>query len=211
MVGEQITLEEQLRETLEEEHQWPRYSPHVLESKVRSPSLVKRIVKNGHADCPLCSRRIRPYEYRITASMAGLLVVMNWLYTKYPYAEPIYYKDLRKLCDYFRVGYTDKLGILQHMGLVESVPARYSKNRKKKVNGCWRITNLGMQFASGKIKVPAAIVMYDNTCLGRLDDDWVSIDGAMKNRFDMWIKGNQIDWSRLVPGVDLYGDSHNKM
>ena len=129
--------------------------------------LSKR-VEHG-APCPCCTQYAKIYKRKLNSGMARSLIVMyrragtNWLYI--PTEVGSRSREEGKLVCWQLVQEADQ--------------SRDDGGRA----GWWRLTNHGVWFVTGRIKVPSHARIYNGRCLG-LTGELVSIRDCLGKRFN---------------------------
>lgn len=118
--------------------------------------------------CPCCGQFAKTYKRKLNSQMARFLIGLLH--------APTDCGGWAKTRDFLPVGQkasTDGT-YLVHWELIE---------RKKHHSGVYAITAKGRRFATGQIRVPRHVFLYDGRRLG-FSDDSTSITGALGNQFD---------------------------
>jgi hypothetical protein len=112
-------------------------------------------------DCPACGRRVRIYRRNLNWEMAFVAIRLYRYHLEHPwdyshvrdftmsgqYAET--FKNYNWLGDYSK---------LKWWGLIEEAPPAEGKSGK---TGLWRITQLGIEWVTGKIKMPYYVLVFN--------------------------------------------------
>lgn len=116
--------------------------------------IVTNVEKGTH--CPCCGQFAKAYRRRIRGNHARFLFDVARLSTE---ESPwVHYKS----CYFAGRDYA----YLSHYGLAETKPRE----------GLWKITAQGIAFISGKARIPAWILVFNNHVVARADRDDEQID-----------------------------------
>lgn len=112
--------------------------------------------------CPCCSQRAQVYRRPINTASALFLVHAARDHGTAPFHLPTAYPAR---------GDTAKV---RYWGLTEPADG----------DGWWRLTDRGVQFARGHLKVPRYALVYDSRCLG-FEGDPVDVRACLGAKFDL--------------------------
>lgn len=148
----------------------------VKEAKAR---LRANFNKRGGMDCPCCGQRVARYKRSLNS---GMLKALDWMcfHTRcsteqeinIPRDAPIYVTANREYARLYNWGFIVRVA--------NDDPAKHT-------SGIWRLTEKGVKFRRGEIKVPKCYYMFDR----KIDKDggWstemVSFKEAVNNKFDI--------------------------
>ena len=122
------------------------------------------------APCPLCTQRAQKYRRKITGTSAAALIKM-WRAggTDFVHVPTVLG---RKQADEAKMVY---------WGLIEEETILRPDGGRA---GWWRVTDLGVDWIEGRVKMAAYAVVYDSRCLGLEPGEMVTIQEALGKRFD---------------------------
>lgn len=125
--------------------------------------------------CAACGQHVQSYRRSLYGAMVGnfLNLVVVWLPATREYVHVRDFESRR----YQRGGDFAKLAF---WGLVEAAP---NDNPKKRCSGLWRPTKHGLAFATGKVRVPRTVILYNNQPRGFLGP-FVAITEVLPEGFD---------------------------
>lgn len=129
--------------------------------------------------CPCCDRFGKIYKRKLHSSMAAVLILLyRNQHLGYVHVHTLINASISPAVaaairgDFAKLRYWD---LIQ-----EGFDIR---DGDKKHNGTWRITETGVAFATGKIKVYEKIWLYNTQFLGVAGDKQIDIFDALGNRF----------------------------
>lgn len=133
-------------------------------------ALLRNKWKEG-CSCAACGQHVQIYSRPITSSMAiGLILlyksldhILEWIH-----AEDFFKKQ--NIPSSIRGDFSK----LRFWGLIES---------HLHTDGYYRITEKGINFVIGLVKVEANVLLYNNTCYG-FKGEYKSIQDCLKKKFD---------------------------
>lgn len=143
--------------------------------------------------CPCCSKHVQLYRTRLNAPMARALLLINGA------PAQAYENGWLHVENYFvHIDITIKgvHGKLKHWKLLEQKENNDEPEKNK--SGYWRMTDLGRDFAEGKVTVHEAVYLYLDKVRGR-DEVAISIKQAL---------GVKFDYDELMRG-EFYGEGHS--
>jgi len=135
------------------------------------------------AYCPCCGQLTKIYRRKLNSSMAYALIL-------------IYKRSRQETGGWFHVpSHIAGLGLkgavaaairgdwakLVHWELIE--PQQGPHEGEGRTSGIWRVTERGRDFVLGLTREREYVLIYDGNCIG-LDGDLISIQTALKNRFN---------------------------
>jgi hypothetical protein len=119
--------------------------------------------------CPCCDQTVKMYPNKITGYMASILI--KYYKRGFEWVHPIEeFKTING--DYAK---------LRHWGLTEK--SSEVSDPDKKSNGKWRITQKGVDFVEGNLKISQTAMLYNNKCWG-FKGKHVSIREALGTKFN---------------------------
>jgi len=125
--------------------------------------------------CPVCNQHVKLYKVRVNAQMAKSLIK---LYKLSRGNTTIFYH-------HEEIGIENKVGgawaKLRWWGLIEEQP-KDKADKNKRTSGSWRITDKGVKFVEGKLKVAKYVKLYNQSYYG-YEGDGVSIIDALGKKF----------------------------
>lgn len=135
---------------------------------------------NTGVTCPCCGQYAKMYRRKITSTMAKCLVMIHrfFQHNKVSFIHVPNY--LVKVKNDGSVAGGD-VAKLKHWGLLEPVVNERADGSKRA--GFYRITQLGKDWADGKVEIPKYAYIY-NQKLYKLSDEKVFIKDALGDRFD---------------------------
>jgi len=123
--------------------------------------MYERAAGKHGATCPCCDRFIKVYRRSFTADMARCLILLE--------REGRDWVDIKRLPvrggDYAKA---------VHWGVVET---------QGENSGLWRITEMGVGFIGGRVRLPAHVFLLKNVCV-EVDDVQIGIRDALRTKFD---------------------------
>ena len=131
--------------------------------------------------CPCCNQRVQKYPININSSLAAALIALHRLTTEnenlfYHVAEITKTANLKSSC-------AKNFSILKHWELIVEKPKNEIVDSHKRTSGFWSITDLGKDFASGKVTVKSHCWLYNKRCWGFLGED-VLIKQCLGEKFN---------------------------
>lgn len=159
----------------------PKFDPNTT-TLAKAQEVLKDHAKEG-AICPCCRQLVKLYERPITGAMAYVLILLHRHFSTPPIPGwvhvPSYLTDMSKMGSAVRGGDWAKL---RYWGLLEEKP----EDRKDGSNraGFYRMTEKGHKFAKGEVKVPKAVMLYNDRFLGFVTPGEVSIQDCLGKEFD---------------------------
>lgn len=142
---------------------------------LRTASFQDKLNRTGHAKCPTCGELKRIYRRKIHSSMAAGLVVAAQLSDNGSTAVDV--KDISSKLERFIhacVNPVADFAKLRHWGLIEPTA----------VGGVWNVTDAGLGFVAGDIKIPKLAHILDGECK-KLCGPLVSIFSCLGSRFSL--------------------------
>ena len=135
----------------------------------------RETAQHGGGYCPVCDRWGSVYRINLNETMAKSLI---WL-TRTPHVDVSGWVEVPTKAPTF-VLRSNQLPTLKHWGLVERMP---NNDPSKKFSGVWRATDKGKSFASGAIRVPKKVYIYNDVVEAWSPED-VSISECFGEYFD---------------------------
>jgi hypothetical protein len=137
-------------------------------------------VKKG-AVCPCCEQGAKIYQRKLSSSMAAALILIrrafrkqsDWLHV------PEYLTEVAANGAIIRGGDWAKL---VHWGLLEAKDDEKRKDGSRRV-GFYKITQLGIDFVEGRVRVPRYVYIYAQKRVG-VSDKTTSVQEALGDRFN---------------------------
>lgn len=123
--------------------------------------------------CPCCDQFARRYKRKLNSDMARSLILIVDEYLHEPHDTS--WVDIQEID--VRGGDYAKL---RHWGLLESRP---NDDDTKRTSGLWRPTELGIDFAQGRARMPSHVYIYNNKVDG-FTDSTITIREALGDAFD---------------------------
>lgn len=139
--------------------------------------LRKEIFESG-APCPCCSQFAKVYRRNFNSSMAYAIIV---------FAKNMKVGEWTNIPEFLTKGNHTPIirsrewSRLQNWGLIEASSGLREDGAKE--SGVYRLTQLGKDFAAGKVEVSEAVYMYDERVLSS-DEKKISIRDALGTKFD---------------------------
>ena len=143
--------------------------------------LGQRIRKKG-ADCPCCDRYAKAYNRKLNAGMAVSLIR---LYRLGPPGDWVHLT--KRLLEERKNAVAQEYSKLRFWSLAESYEGA---DKTKRSSGYWRITDTGVQFVLGQVRVPRKVVVYGNQLVS-----WSSEATTIKEAL-----GDKFDYDELMSG-----------
>jgi len=151
----------------------PLPQPQLFESLLEARERLE-IGKVGGMLCPCCGQYAKIYNRKLNSAMAyGLILVDKYFRGKYA--------DEWLHIEKFLVGRTRATDFYKLVGwdLIEHKPALVNE----KYSGYWKITQLGKDFVSNAIRVPAKIQFWNNQAIDK-SDKTTSIIESLGEKFN---------------------------
>lgn len=134
--------------------------------------------------CPCCSQYAKVYRRKINSGMAvALMVILRRTKRMMPYEGwlhiPDDFKDSGELVgvlknrDYPKLRYWGLLEAFEGANLDSDTPC----------SGKWRLTNKGVAFCMGEVRVPKYVFIYNGIALARAQVETVGIKDALGEKF----------------------------
>jgi hypothetical protein len=133
-------------------------------------------------DCPVCNQFAKLYSRPIRAGMVAGLGVLYTYDLKNSGAWCHVEMAFKELKPEVRGGDWCKL---RFWDMIEKRPKIHDTKRgSNPKKGFWRITELGVEFITGKLKVPERALIFNNECLGFSGDEMDVFEVLEKGGFD---------------------------
>jgi hypothetical protein len=122
--------------------------------------------------CPCCNQNVKLYKRPVNATMALILINLSKIsLSEFVHASKLYEGFGHLGGDFPK---------LKHWQLIEEMP---NDDNTKKNSGSWRITDKGVGFLLGDVKIPKYIITYNNECLGFSGEE-IDINVALGEKFN---------------------------
>jgi hypothetical protein len=142
-------------------------------------SEIKKFLKDhmeDGTDCPACEQFVKLYKRKLNSSMSVTLLEL--------------YRKTHKTRSYIHVNELEEyknlngggFATLKHWGLIEECPKDHAEFHKKS-SGYWKITQKGVDFCEGKIKVKQHVLIYNQKAVGFSEEE-ISITESLKDNFN---------------------------
>lgn len=141
----------------------------------RAREILRADLEEG-AKCPCCTQFAKVYRRRIGSASAMALVLLHrdagtaWVHL------PTFLKERQGNA------HTGDVAKARYWGLVEPVDATRDDGSYRV--GTWRLTEQGVRFAAGRLRVPKYARIYDGRLLGLDAEEWVDIKECLGHKFD---------------------------
>src|SRR5262245_50953846 len=123
------------------------------------------------AKCPLCQQFTKVYRRKLTGQTIVVLITM-------------FRKHAQTWC------YLPEMGLsrgdeakARYWGLIEPYPDAMREDGSKRV-GVWRLTDKGVAFLQGRMRVPKYAKIYDGRCLGLDHTELVDVRDCLGTKFN---------------------------
>lgn len=147
-------------------------------NELREP-LMKAAESRKTNDCPLCNQSVHINKDKQTDSSTKNLLNLYYLTKESPDIE---YFPSHKFCK-GRNGAGRFAALRYHDFIIESVANKESTNDGQKKNtGLWKLTDKGIDYCEGRIKIPKYILTYNRKFIGT-DGPLMSIDEFLNEQF----------------------------
>ncbi len=135
--------------------------------------LQKHWLKGTH--CPACAQKVKLYKRKLTSGMAVALIRLY----EASNADPYNFVHITKL-GHLNGG---EFAQLKRWGLIEEAD---NKDEFKRTSGMWAITEKGMRFVRGTVKVDKYIYTYNGKTIRviNVSDETTDIYNALGNKFN---------------------------
>lgn len=151
-------------------------APQITVAAARA--LIQQSFRRG-IKCPCCTQLVKVYKRKLNRHMA---VALAHIY--------VFYRDGRSewlhVPTYLterKANPTNEVGLLRHWGLLEEATEKQRPDGAKHA-GYYRITPLGHEFVRDVVAVPKYIYLFDETLLGRSDDEHIRFTEAVGATFN---------------------------
>lgn len=124
-------------------------------------------------DCPTCGRHAQMYHRKFHASMARQLIELYRLggTAHYIHASKLIIEGLTGAGDFTKSKY---------WGLIHS---RINTDANTKSNGQWMLSEAGLAFVRGRLRIPAELLVFDDEVI-EASADTITIKDALGTRFN---------------------------
>lgn len=130
--------------------------------------------------CPLCKQNITINRDKQTDSSSKNILNLYYLTKKYPEVE---WFSSQRFCK-GRNGAGRFAALRYHNFIIEKTPDdENTNNGQKKNSGMWKLTELGIEYCEGKIKIPRYVLTQNRKFIGT-DGPLMSINEFLKEPFD---------------------------
>ena len=139
---------------------------------------ARAMVETGRDDgitCPCCVQYAKTYRRKLNVTMARGLI---WL-ARSTNMEPGW-ADMRRTGPRWLVAAGGEFAKVYHWGLAEQ---QENTDSAKRTSGIWRLTETGVDFVQGRIRVPSHCYLYNNKAL-HFSDTLTTIREALGKKFN---------------------------
>jgi len=147
----------------------------------------KRLISSadaGGAVCPCCGQFAKTYKRKINSTMVASLI---WLaHRQLKSGEP--WVDVQREAPRAVLA-SRQIGMVAHWGLCRNAVA--SSDSTTRCSGYWQITERGLEFVRGEIRVPRHVYLYANVVKG-WGDESTDVREAL---------GDHFNYAELMAGV----------
>lgn len=144
---------------------------------------AKQFLRDNWEDgckCPACGQHVQLYNYKLFATSAYALILLYQLHQQRPTEEYFHIREYAEAKD--GKARAPHFAELRFWGLIEKQP---NDDPSKKSSGYWRITDRGVDFVRGGLKVNSRILIFNNRFQGfAANSEMINIRQALGNRFD---------------------------
>jgi hypothetical protein len=144
---------------------------------MEKPEFMEKLRAGYEGDCPCCGRYSKVYHRTLHTTVAVQLIVMYRIITS-PGRHTSEYIDANEIQKRFKRVVGD-LSKAKYWGLIV---AKDHTPDDKRSSGFWRMTELGIEFVKGGVKIKKYAHIYDDKVLdatGAL----VSIEDCLQNKY----------------------------
>lgn len=127
--------------------------------------------------CPCCGQFAKRYRRKLNSGMAVQLLTMYRMVNSAECDQDDFIHARRLVCGKAGAGDLSKL---RYWGLIES---RGDAGEETRSAGYWRLTDTGVMFARGLLRVRQYACIYGNA-VEKLDGDLITIQQALGNKFN---------------------------
>ena len=138
--------------------------------------------------CPVCNQYAKEYNRHVTCTMVQtLFVIKNWFDKNDPTLEKKWLHVSDHVADLPKNKRPNNGNgggdwtKMRFWKLIEPMPGIRTDGSPRV--GYWRITEKGVKFLAGQIKIPKIAVVYNNT-LVKFSDESVDVHECLKKNFD---------------------------
>jgi len=151
---------------------------HVIQY-LKTP-LMDKADSRDENDCPLCKQGVHINKDKQTDSSTINLLNLYYLTKTYPQTE---YFNSSKFCK-GRNG-AGRFAALRYHGIIQEAKADKvnTNDGQKKNSGMWKLTEKGIQYCEGNIKIPKYILTYKRQFVGT-KGELMSIEEFLKEPFN---------------------------
>jgi len=137
-------------------------------------SFIQHLRQEKGTNCPCCGQYSKEYKRRLNSSIAACLVVLS----KMDHDAFHHVSEVLRAREMNTIG--RDFALLKHWGLVEE---KINMDTGKRSSGMWKITESGVQFALGELKVPRQVFLYNGQVTGRSFEE-TTVFEALGDRFN---------------------------
>jgi len=147
--------------------------------------------------CPCCDQLAKLYSRKFNRNMAVCLIEMYRLVRMEP-AHVRVLTDSKLFKDNMHGG---NFATSRYWGVIEQLDREPEEEDIKRTSGTWRLTNSGLEFIMGRLRLPRHIFTYNGTYLGSSgEDDMIDVSNALGSPFNYSeLMGN--DWYSRLRGA----------
>jgi hypothetical protein len=147
-------------------------------------SFFRQLLAGAHLHCPTCERRARVRGRKLNAGMAWMLIKL-YSYTVKEKPKDGWIHVTKLFLTYKRNAVAAEYPKLEYWGLIQPLP---NDDLEKRGSGFWRVTDKGVQFVLGELRLPRRAFVaepgFDARVLGFDDEKTTSIREALADKFD---------------------------
>jgi hypothetical protein len=138
----------------------------------------KRLGLGEDVECPCCRRMGRQAKLKIHSTLAFMLVKL-YRSSMELHGQPTGWVHLQAFSPPNHTTGRD-FSITKHWLLAE--PKAAGEDEDKRSSGMWRLTDYGVKFVEGKIRIPVNMMVFDDKIMG-VSDDVQNVEEALGNKF----------------------------
>lgn len=129
---------------------------------------------NKGTDCPCCGQFVKLYKRKLNSGMAYALLNIY----RHHRQDQVNVKDFLRIN---KLPNNHDWTLLKYWKILEEVEGDIPE--EKKSNGIWKITDFGVEFLFGRVKVPSHVHLFNNKYQGHSDKE-ITIKEAFGNKFN---------------------------
>jgi hypothetical protein len=118
-------------------------------------------------NCPCCTQYVKLWKHSINSAIAMLLIYMY--HTKREWVHIM--KETK---------FTTMYGIAQFWGVI--IQKTKTPEDDKRASGFWKLTDLGVDFVTGKISIPRYLYLYNDKVI-RISEEKCTIKSCLTKKF----------------------------